>query len=97
MRAKHGQYVALYLVLVLAFGSHVFPAYAQDAAPPVRELKQTRAQIDASKQRQAALKKNLEEMESGLNGLQKETGTIAKALKKNQQLAHDSELQLMEL
>ncbi|MBY0355852.1 MAG: peptidoglycan DD-metalloendopeptidase family protein, partial [Rickettsiales bacterium] len=96
-RAKHGQYVALYLVLVLAFGSHVFPAYAQDAAPPVRELKQTRAQIDASKQRQAALKKNLEEMESGLNGLQKETGTIAKALKKNQQLAHDSELQLMEL
>jgi septal ring factor EnvC (AmiA/AmiB activator) len=70
---------------------------AQELVPQVRELKQTQQQIEASRLRQAALRKNLEEMESGLSGLQKETGSIAEALKKTEQQQHEIEQRLHKL
>lgn len=67
---------------------------AQEVEHKAIELKQTQQQIEASRQRQATLKKHLESMESGLGGLQKETGTIAQALKNTQQQQHDLQLRL---
>jgi septal ring factor EnvC (AmiA/AmiB activator) len=94
MPPRHRSSLAALALLGLALG--VAEARAQEP-PPTRQLQQTREEIEASRQRHASLKKNLEQLESDLGGLQKETGSIAEALKKTQQQQHEIEQRLAAL
>lgn len=91
MQLRHQNRYGLWLLLGVALASAT--AWAQDP-PPNQKLQQTRAQIEASRQRHSSLRKNLEQLESDLGGLQKETGNIAEALKKTQQQQHEIEQRL---
>lgn len=81
--------------ILLAIGLlAALPLHAQE---PNQKLRQTKQEIEASRQRHASLKKNIDEMEGDLGKLQRETGSIAEVLKKTQQQQHEIEQRLQGL